>query len=144
MCILISRTNLQLSFLLRTKVVQECLPCQTENTNPTAFSIKPKIQSWSVNVIDSQVSKSMVISNISAIRLTFLIQLKWLLTLQVPTPQNDQTHSNNLSANCQLIVWMCLTILWGWRLKSHGKPRISYHKGTNFRDFREFWSISWN
>ena len=33
------------------------------------------------------------------------------------TPQNGQTHSNNSSANCRRIVWVCLTVLWVWRLK---------------------------
>ena len=33
------------------------------------------------------------------------------------TPENGQTHSNNSSANCRRIVWVCLTILWGWHLK---------------------------
>ena len=41
------------------------------------------------------------------------------LTLQASTPQNGQTHSNNSPANCQGIVWVCLTILWGWRLKGY-------------------------
>ena len=40
------------------------------------------------------------------------------LTLQAPTPQNGQTHSNNSSAKAE-IVWVCLTILWGWRLKAY-------------------------
>ena len=39
------------------------------------------------------------------------------LTLHAPTPQNGRTHSTNSSANCRQIVWVCLTILWGWRLK---------------------------
>ena len=30
---------------------------------------------------------------------------------------NGQTHSNNSSAICRRIVWVCLTILWDWRLK---------------------------
>ena len=34
----------------------------------------------------------------------------------MPTPQNGQSHSNSSSAFCQQIVWVCLTILWGWRL----------------------------
>ena len=34
------------------------------------------------------------------------------LTLYAPTPQNGQTHSNNLVAICRRIVWLCLTILW--------------------------------
>ena len=34
------------------------------------------------------------------------------------TSPNDQTHSNSSSANCQQIVWVYLTILWGWRLRS--------------------------
>ena len=33
------------------------------------------------------------------------------LTLQAPTSQNGQIHSNNS------IVLVCLTILWGWLLK---------------------------
>ena len=34
------------------------------------------------------------------------------------TPQNGQTHSNHSTANWRRIVWACLTILWGWHLKS--------------------------
>ena len=33
---------------------------------------------------------------------------------EVLTPQNGQTRSND---NSRQIVWVCLTILWGWRLK---------------------------
>ena len=33
------------------------------------------------------------------------------------TPQNGQTHSNNSLAISRRIVWVFLTILWGWRLK---------------------------
>ena len=40
------------------------------------------------------------------------------LTLQVPIPQNAQTHWNNSSIICRRIVWVCLTILWNWRLKA--------------------------
>ena len=36
----------------------------------------------------------------------------YILTLQAPIPQNGQTHSNNSSAICRQIVWVCLTILW--------------------------------
>ena len=43
------------------------------------------------------------------------ILMKKCLTRWVLIPQNGQTHSNNSSANCQRIVWMCLTILWNWR-----------------------------
>ena len=39
------------------------------------------------------------------------------LTSLAPTPQNGQTLSNNWSAGCQRIFGVCLTILWGWRLK---------------------------
>ena len=33
------------------------------------------------------------------------------LALSAQTPQNGQTQSNDLSAVCQQIVWVCLTIL---------------------------------
>ena len=36
----------------------------------------------------------------------------------MPIPQNGQTHSNNSSAICRSIVWVCLTILWNWHLKA--------------------------
>lgn len=36
------------------------------------------------------------------------------LTLSAPTAQNGQAHSK---AVCGQIVWVSLTILWGWRLK---------------------------
>ena len=35
----------------------------------------------------------------------------------VAVPRNSQTYWNNSSANCRRIVWVCLTILRGWRLK---------------------------
>ena len=40
------------------------------------------------------------------------------LTLWAPISQNGQTQSNNSPKNCRRIVWVCLTILWDWRLKS--------------------------
>ena len=40
-----------------------------------------------------------------------------VLTLSAATPQNGQTQSNNSSVICRQIVWVCLTILWVWRLK---------------------------
>ena len=39
------------------------------------------------------------------------------LTLWVPISQNGQARSNNSSAICRQIVWVCLIILWGWCLK---------------------------
>ena len=48
------------------------------------------------------------------------------LTLQVPTPQNGQTHTNNSSAFCRQIVWVCLAIFWGWCLKGQGS-RNPFH-----------------
>ena len=36
-------------------------------------------------------------------------------------------HSNNLSAICRGIAWVCLTILWNWRLKSY---QIFYYHET--------------
>ena len=45
------------------------------------------------------------------------VSFQVILTLYAPIPQNGHTHSNNSSAICQWIVWMCLTILWVWRLK---------------------------
>ena len=41
--------------------------------------------------------------------LPFHIRLQ-CLTLLAPVSQNGQTHSNNSSANCRRIVWVCLTI----------------------------------
>ena len=38
---------------------------------------------------------------------------------QVATPQNGQAHSNNSSVICRLIVWVCLIILWCWRVKGY-------------------------
>ena len=34
-----------------------------------------------------------------------------VLNFEAPTPQNGQTQSNNSP------TWVCLSILWGWRLK---------------------------
>ena len=42
-------------------------------------------------------------------------------------PFKRQTHKmvkltqNNSSSNCRRIVRVCLTILWGWRLKRYGE-----------------------
>ena len=52
--------------------------------------------------------------NISSIRIIMIVFCEMVdrekaLTLSVPTPQNDQTHSNNS---------VFLTILWGWRLQA--------------------------
>ena len=46
------------------------------------------------------------------------------ISLYAPISLNVQTHSNNLLANCRRIVWrrivwVCLTILWDWRLKGY-------------------------
>ena len=49
--------------------------------------------------------------------------------LYVPTPQNGQTHSNNLSAICRRIVWVCMIILWNWPLKD----KVGYE--TLFRNW---------
>ena len=38
------------------------------------------------------------------------------LIFYTPISQNGQTRSNNWLENCQGIVWVCLTILWDWRL----------------------------
>ena len=45
----------------------------------------------------------------------FLINSMSSLTPEAPIPQNGQTQSNNSSANCRQIVWVCLTNLWNWR-----------------------------
>ena len=45
----------------------------------------------------------------------------------IPIPQNGQTHSNNSSANCRRIVWVCLAILWNWCLKV---KLVKSHKKT--------------
>ena len=51
-----------------------------------------------------------------------------LLTLRTSTLQNGQTHSNFLKAvfHSQRIVRVCLTILWGCRLK--GRQQYATHK----------------
>ena len=46
----------------------------------------------------------------------------------MPTPQNYQTHSNNLSANCWRIVWVCLTILSNWRWYGEAHWTLSVQK----------------
>ena len=40
-----------------------------------------------------------------------------ILTFSASTLQNGQTHWSNLSAFADELFWLCLTILWGWRLK---------------------------
>ena len=48
--------------------------------------------------------------------------MKWVEWLQVnPLSTNSTKWSNTLKqfvGNSQWIVWVCLTILWGWRLKA--------------------------
>ena len=39
------------------------------------------------------------------------------LTLWAAISKNGQRRSNNSSAICLQIFWVCLTILWHWRLK---------------------------
>ena len=46
-------------------------------------------------------------------------------------PQNGQTHSNNSSAICWRFGWVCLTILWNWRLK--GKDKFSNQSWNSFK-----------
>ena len=46
----------------------------------------------------------------------------------MPAPQNYQTHSNNLSANCWRIVWVCLTILSNWRWNAEAHWTLSVQK----------------
>ena len=36
------------------------------------------------------------------------------INLLSANPRNGQTHSNNSSANCRRISWVCLTILWDY------------------------------
>ena len=50
---------------------------------------------------------------------TFLKDLTFHLSINPlsANPQNGQTQSNNSSRICRRIVWVCLTILWSWRLK---------------------------
>ena len=43
--------------------------------------------------------------------------MSWELSLQASTLKNGQTQSKNLLGNSQRIVWSCLDILCGWRLK---------------------------
>ena len=52
----------------------------------------------------------------------------------MPTPQNDQTHSNNSSAICQRIVWVGLIIIWDWRLKGSGTFLIKLLKDNYSRE----------
>ena len=59
-----------------------------------------------------------------------------VFTLKVPIPQNCQTHSNNLSTNCQQIVWVCLTICdtgaksVNWRAKGSKSSKRKREKET--------------
>ena len=50
-------------------------------------------------------------------RLLFFICYLDALIFLAPISQNGQTHSNNSSPIFPQIVWVCLTILWDWRLK---------------------------
>ena len=67
-------------------------------------------------------------------------QLVWCATgnylrIRQPALKNGQTHSNNSSANCRQIVWVCLTILLGWRLKSSVKRKFNtYIVDVNLND----------
>ena len=52
-----------------------------------------------------------------------LLYNKQLSTLFNPLSANItnvQTHSKNSLADCRRIVWLCLTILWDWRLRVKG------------------------
>ena len=70
---------------------------------------------WVVSVI---LDKGSVEKALGALKGSLILsRLFSILTLWAPIPQNSQTPSNNLSAICRRIVWVCLTILWDWRLK---------------------------
>ena len=58
--------------------------------------------------------------------------------------RNSQTRSNNSSAICWRIVWVCLTIFGDWRLKGR-KKLIWCTKNPNvyIHAFRNHWSFSW-
>ena len=47
---------------------------------------------------------------------------KHTLSLITPISQNGLTYSNNSSVICLRILWVCLTILWDWRLKDYNAP----------------------
>ena len=51
----------------------------------------------------------------------------YLLTL---ISQNGLTYSNNSSVICQRILWVCLTILWDWRLKDYNPPHYRLLSGA--------------
>ena len=57
------------------------------------------------------------------------------LTLSAPIPKSGKTHSNNSSANCRRIVWVCTAILLIWRLKN-------FHN-THFHNMyrKSFWHL---
>ena len=45
-------------------------------------------------------------------------------------------HSNNSSANCRRIIWVCLTIMWGWHLKGYYLKfynSVLFNKSSFFR-----------
>ena len=54
------------------------------------------------------------------VRILMLFKSCFIATSQLFKCQlhkNDQTHSKNSSPICRWIVWVCLNILWGWRLR---------------------------
>ena len=52
-----------------------------------------------------------------------LVKIYWMVTIMVSKgwyfliPQNDQTPHKQFFGNSTEIVWVCLTILWGWCLR---------------------------
>ena len=65
------------------------------------------INGWKPSII---FGKSSILDVWQGFEYASVIEMK--LTLWAPTPQNGQAHSNNSSASCRRIVWVCLTILW--------------------------------
>ena len=63
-------------------------------------------------VIISEVIDSERRAYLNAGKVLFL-QVLWQWTFKAPAPQNGQTHQTIR----RRILWVCLTILWGWRLK---------------------------
>ena len=73
----------------------------------------------SVVILDSKIGLDFTLLKILFSKSIFQYLLLNLLCSEEFTliPQNGQTQSSKSSANSRQIVWVCLTILWGWHLK---------------------------
>ena len=106
----LSRKNKQ-NLLIKSKSLlllgQVCVRTQKQKTHKRVYKgLSPRFASILSELINFYSPWNHNFSDDFMGNRSYLIRL----TFSAPTPQNGQLHSNNSSANCRRIVWVCLTI----------------------------------